>query len=212
MFPFEGLQGVATGLTKLMRLLAAVAIVSLLVFQPADGDAARRLLPARRKVRMPELSAKQAILPRHAQDGAPKAHQVSQAELASKKTSNEIVCAVESPHFFGIGRMKKWRGCCTSADHLLSQLVLHFGLAGGATEDGIGDAGATTSQGHRPLLLQFYDKEVAEYIDLEDISWQDFVEQVSAHAILPALKNLWHPPSLFLPLPLFLPLGCPAPH
>jgi hypothetical protein len=30
--------------------------------------------------------------------------------------------------------------------------------------------------------------------------------------MLPALKNLWHPPSLFLPLPLFLPLGCPAPH
>jgi len=85
----------------------------------------------------------------------------------------ELACAVESPHLFGAGRMKKWRGRCTDARDLLAQLMLHFGLPAGGTA---GPPGAGE------LHLQFYDRECEEYIDLEDCSWGDFVAQVPARA------------------------------
>jgi hypothetical protein len=86
--------------------------------------------------------------------------------------AHDLACAVESTQFFGAGRMKKWRGRCTDARDLLSQLVLHFGLAAG---------GAGREQGtHADALhLQFYDRECEEYIDLEECSWEDFVAQAT---------------------------------
>ena len=94
----------------------------------------------------------------------------------AKEVTHEMPCAIESPFFFGAGRMKKWRGCCTSADDLLAQLVRHFGLD---------DATAAGSGGHGSVLLQFHDSELMEYIDLEDSSWQDFRTQVPTLASPP---------------------------
>ena len=88
--------------------------------------------------------------------------------------ADRIVCAVESQQFFGAGRMKKWRGHSKDADDLLAQLVVHFKLADAAEPAGQSGAGA----GHDLILLQFFDKELDEYIDLEASSWQDFMQQV----------------------------------
>ena len=95
-------------------------------------------------------------------------------EQATDRIEGQIVCAVESPHFFGAGRMKKWRGRPDDADDLQSQLTVHFKLRDNAELAVKSRAGDV----HHQVLLQFFDKELNEYIDLEASSWQDFMLQV----------------------------------
>ena len=123
----------------------------------------------------------------------------------AKEVTHEMPCAIESPFFFGAGRMKKWRGCCTSADDLLAQLVRHFGLD---------DATAAGSGEHGSVLLQFHDSELMEYIDLEDSSWQDFRTQVLTLASPPrplsrSLSQNTPPLLSFRPIALSLSLTLP---
>lgn len=109
----------------------------------------------------------------------------ARTHAAASPAPSEMTCAVESPYFFGAGRMKKWRGCCTSAEDILAQLVRHFGLADAKTAAAPRGGGGLGS-----VLLQFYDRELSEYIDLEDSSWQDFLAQVLARAPPPRASHL----------------------
>jgi hypothetical protein len=80
-----------------------------------------------------------------------------------------MVCLVESMQFFGEDSRKLWEGNCTDVRDLLEQLVLYFPEVGGAGRE----QGA-----HADVLrLQYYDRKWAEFIDLEERSWKDFVTQ-----------------------------------
>ena len=111
------------------------------------------------------------------------------ANGASLQARIQMTCAVESPHFFGVGRMKKWRGSCSDGDDLLTQLAEHFKLA---EQDGLSNGGGA---GHTQILLQFFDKELEEYIDLEASSWDEFKLQVLFTSVnfLPVLQISCHP-------------------
>ena len=111
--------------------------------------------------------AKRGAHARAPETGAPGCHEVVHA-------GSEVTCAVESAHFFGAGRMKKWSGRCVDADDLLAQVVQRFGLR---AREGAGTGNGT---GSAEVLVQFYDRQLDEYIDLEASTWPDFVAQTCA--------------------------------
>ena len=111
--------------------------------------------------------AKRGAQSRAREMGAPGCHEVVHA-------GSEVTCAVESAHFFGAGRMKKWSGRCVDADDLLAQVVQRFGLC---AREGVGTGNGT---GSAEVLVQFYDRQLDEYIDLEASTWPDFVAQTCA--------------------------------
>eukprot|EP00961_Rhodomonas_salina_P270135 3649478-Rhodomonas_salina.10 len=81
-----------------------------------------------------------------------------QLECESEEEKSKLVCAVRSDHFFGTDRLKKWRGACMSASELRSHLLQSFQLPSHA-------------------VVQYFDNDLEEYVDLEDDVWDDLLDQ-----------------------------------
>ena len=140
--------------------------------RPSKGIASRR---RQRSANAPELPVAGASVVSQEGAGHASTHKTA-ADGTIVPAQNEITCAVESPDFFGAGHMKKWRGQCKDASDLMDALVLHFCLREQATTSLYNAEGMRGRPGS--LLLQFFDRELMEYIDLEESTWQDFVSQV----------------------------------
>ena len=141
-----------------------------------EGAVSQRRGAAKRSGRNPEAKTR-----------CRKGESAAQEEL---EATEQMACAIESPYYFGMGRMKKWRGHCTDADNLLAQLIVHYGLLDDS-EKGTAQKGCPVKE---TIYLQFYDRECEEYIDLEESSWQDFINQVALCKCSPSavsvLRNL----------------------
>ena len=77
---------------------------------------------------------------------------------SSAHESSLIICAVQSITLWGEGRLKKWTGECCSVAELRCGIKTSFALK----DD---------------FELQYLDRDVSEYIDLEDYVFQDFKSQ-----------------------------------
>ncbi len=69
-----------------------------------------------------------------------------------------ITCAVQSVEIWGEGRLKKWSGDCSSINDLVAGIAKHFNV-------------------NQKFELQYLDRDVSEYIDLEDSVFRDFMSQ-----------------------------------
>ena len=79
-------------------------------------------------------------------------------EKLPKSKDFAITCAVQSVEIWGEGRLKKWSGDCSSINDLVEGIAKQFNV-------------------NRKFELQYLDREVSEYIDLEDSVFHDFKSQ-----------------------------------
>jgi hypothetical protein len=79
-------------------------------------------------------------------------------ESAIKSKTCTITCAVQSVEIWGEGRLKKWSGDCSTINELVAGIAKQFNV-------------------NQKFELQYLDRDVSEYIDLEDSVFHDFKSQ-----------------------------------
>jgi hypothetical protein len=91
-------------------------------------------------------------------------------------TGHSIVCAVQSVNLWGEGSLKKWSGLCNDIKDLRDGIKQQFSV-------------------DKDFDLQYLDRDVSEYIDLEDYVFEDFRSQQYklVRLIFPAKSNKQQP-------------------